>query len=306
MAEVDLKLPELIPEMARYQTNPMSIDTFALYCLVDCISELPAILEASNSEMNEIVETYKHGPQDDRVQCRTETVFGSMKEVIQHHLATCDEEKVDPHYFLVVADAEWEEKGIIAVNLDSGDPEEGGDARLKPDLFWMKIEESGLLLVNLQIANTDWYEAKENYEVVEEEPWTGETFADGAPTKKPKTDFYIGFYAVQAIDSDEIIQKVQPGPFQPPEDYCCRFEGHLERRGDLVEQATSLHRQRCLVNPYLQKDMMFVAESEDYAEKGLLMCHIPKGETKRVACVTHTLVPDFCMIAHGSKKWSDL
>ena len=37
----------------------------------------------------------------------------------------------------------------------------------------MKIEESGLLLVNLQIANTDWYEAKENYEVVEEEPWTG-------------------------------------------------------------------------------------------------------------------------------------
>ncbi|THY86677.1 hypothetical protein D6C93_07813 [Aureobasidium pullulans] len=125
MAEVDLKLPELIPEMARYQTSPM-----------------------------------------------TETVFGSMKEVIQHHLATCDEEKVDPHYFLVVADAEWEEKGIIAVNLDSGDPEEGGDARLKPDLFWMKIEESGLLLVNLQIANTDWYEAKENYEVVEEEPWT--------------------------------------------------------------------------------------------------------------------------------------
>lgn len=111
---------------------------------------------------------------------------------------------------------------------------------------------------------------------------------------------------MQAIDSDEIIQKVQPGPFQPPEDYCCRFEGHLERRGDLVEQATSIHRQRCLVNPYLQKDMMFVAESEDYAEKGLLMCHIPKGETKRVACVIHTLVPDFCMIAHGSKKWSDL
>ena len=173
MAEVDLKLPGLIPEMARYQTNPMSIDTFALYFLVDCISELPAILEASNLEMNEIVETYKHGPQDDRVQCRTETVFGSMKEVIQHHLATCDGEKVDPHYFLVVADAEWEEKGIIAVNLDSGDQEQGGDARLKPDLFWMKIEESGLLLVNLQIANTDWYEAKENHEVVEEEPWTG-------------------------------------------------------------------------------------------------------------------------------------
>ncbi|KAI5273189.1 hypothetical protein E4T47_03612 [Aureobasidium subglaciale] len=288
MAQVDLTLPESVPQMARHHTKPMTLDPFALYFLVDCTHDLDEIIKACNSECL----------RDDYVQCRTRTAFesGSLNEVINHHVDICEAEHLDPRYIIVVADKDWKKSGVMMVTLDDDDLE------CKPDLFWIKVEDSGLVLINLQIANTDWFEAKESYEITEEpEPWS-----DSAPTKAPGTGFYIAFYAIEEIDSDELIQKVQPFPSQPAEDYCCRFEGHLEHGVDVVEQATQLHLKQCLVNPLLQKDMMFVVDSPEFVEKGLLMCHIEQKQKKRVQCLVHTLVPNFCQIAQGRSKWSDL
>ncbi|KAI5210536.1 hypothetical protein E4T39_00314 [Aureobasidium subglaciale] len=293
MAKFDLTLPEGVPKMARHHTRPMALDPFALYFLVDCMSEAGDIIKACNSECL----------RDDYVQCRTRTAFesGSLNEVIDYHVDNCEDELLNPRYIIVIADKDWKKNGVVVVTLDDDNLE------CKPDLFWTKVEDSGLVLVNLQIANTDWFEAKESYEITEEsEPWSGETFADGAPTKIPGTGFYIAIYAIKSIDSDELIKEVQPFPSQPAEDYCCRFEGHLEHGVDVVEEATRLHLKQCLVNPLLQKDMIFVVDSTDYVGKGLLMCNIEENETKRVACLVHTLVPNFCQIAQGHKKWSDL
>ncbi|KAI5253511.1 hypothetical protein E4T42_02914 [Aureobasidium subglaciale] len=293
MAKVDLTLPESVPQMARHHTRPMTLDPFALYFLVDCTHDLDEIIKACNSECL----------RDDYVQCRTRTAFesGSLNEIISHHVVVCEAEHLDPRYIIVVANEDWKKSGVVMVTLDDDDLE------CKPDLFWIKVGDSGLVLVNLQIANTDWFEVKESYEITEEpEPWSGETFADGAPTKTPGTGFYIAFYAIKGIDSGGLVQKVQPFPSQPVEDYCCRFEGHLEHDLDVVEEATQLHLKQCLVNPLLQKDMIFVADTLEYVEKGLLMCNIEERQEKRVQCLVHTLVPTFCQIAQGRSKWSDL
>lgn len=45
---------------------------------------------------------------------------------------------------------------VLLVTLDDDDRE------CKPKTLWKDIKESGLTLANLQIANTSWYEEKQN------------------------------------------------------------------------------------------------------------------------------------------------
>lgn len=146
MSGIDLSLPDTVPEMARYQDRPMTLDSFAVYNLLDPHNEPPGLVEKCNSEC----------PRDDYVYFRASPGVDSLKGLIDHHLSTTVHEGFDPNLFLAVTDPDWEQNGVCVVTL--------GDDEGKPDKFIMKTEESGLLLVNLQIANTDWYEAKENAE----------------------------------------------------------------------------------------------------------------------------------------------
>ncbi|KAG9522605.1 hypothetical protein KCV07_g2833, partial [Aureobasidium melanogenum] len=291
MHEIDLTLPDTVPEMAQYQDRPMTLDSFAVYNLLDPHNEPSGLVETCNSEC----------PRDDYVHFRASPGINSLKSLIDYHLSKTVHEDFDRNLFLVVTDPNWEKNGVCVVTL--------GDEEGKPDKFIIKTEESGLLLVNLQIANTDWYEAKENAE------YTGDnhtqdlasegTFPDGASKKKPATGFYIAFYAIPGIEPSQLIRDVEPfHDGKAPEDRVCRFEGKLNPDRDLVSQAMySWHPQACMSNTYLSKMYFFVVDSENYKDDGFLLCNVKEHKTKRVVCSPGVTVPEFCRIAQGRRGW---
>ncbi|KAH0370215.1 hypothetical protein KCU65_g2631, partial [Aureobasidium melanogenum] len=151
MSEIDLTLPDSVPEMSQYENRPMTLDSFAIYNLLDPHTSPPNLVETCNSEC----------PRDDYVHFRASPGINSLKGLIDYHLSTTVHDNFDPNYFLVVTDPDWENKGVCVVTL--------GDEEGKPDKLTTRTANSGLLLVNLQIGNTDWYEAKENAEFDEED-----------------------------------------------------------------------------------------------------------------------------------------
>ncbi|KAG9854904.1 hypothetical protein KCU98_g2937, partial [Aureobasidium melanogenum] len=293
MSQIDLSLPDSVPEMARYQDRPMTLDSFAIYNILDPHNEPPGLVEICNSEC----------PRDDYVHFLASPSINLLRDLIDYHLSTTVQESFDPNLFLVVTDPDWEKKGVCVVTL--------GDEEGKPDKFTMRASNSGLLLVNLQIANTDWYEAKENAEFDGDDgmqdPESEGTFPDGASKKKPGTGFYIAFYIIPGIDPSQLISDVEPfHDGKAPEDRVCRFEGFLKPDWDLVSQASgSWHPQACMSNTYLCKMYFFVVDSENYKEDGFLLCDVKEHRTKRVVCHPTVTVPEFCRIAQSRRGWDE-
>jgi hypothetical protein len=151
MSGIDLLLPESVPAMAEHQDRPMTLDAFALYNLVDNEKEPSGLIEECHSDC----------PQDNYVCFRKAPSVKSLRGLIDLHLKTTVKDGFDPNLFLVVTDTDWRYKGLIIVTL--------GDDEGRPDKFNIEVADSGILLVNLQIGNTDWYEAKEKYELVGED-----------------------------------------------------------------------------------------------------------------------------------------
>lgn len=151
MSNLDLSLPATVPGMARYRDRPMTLDPFAVYNLVGSQDEPSDLVEICNSLC----------PRDDYVRFRKTSNISSLKSLIDFHLNTTAQENFDPGLFLVVTDPEWKGKGLCILTL--------GDDEGKPDKFTIKIADSGILLVNLQIGNTDWSEAKEDYELKDDD-----------------------------------------------------------------------------------------------------------------------------------------
>lgn len=147
MSNIDITLPSRVPEMSRYHTIGTGLKPFAIYILSSNTNtpSLPDLLKTTNSLC----------PRPDYVKAPPKTIFkNSLKEVINYHLTLS---QFDPRYLLAVTTEDWRERGIQVVTLDDDELD------CKPDLFRIKAEDSGILLVNLQIGNTDWFEAKENY-----------------------------------------------------------------------------------------------------------------------------------------------
>lgn len=145
MSDIDITLPSRVPEMSRYHTIATGLKPFALYILSPHPLDLPDLLKTTNSLC----------PRPDYVKAAPKTIFkNSLKEVVNYHLTLS---QFDPRYFLAVTTEDWREKGILVVTLDDDDLD------CEPDFFRVKAEDAGILLVNLQIGNTDWFEARENY-----------------------------------------------------------------------------------------------------------------------------------------------
>ena len=62
----------------------------------------------------------------------------------------------DPFYFIAVVDKDWQTSGLAVVAMD----EEDG---CQVDCLTDPAEDADLILINLQIANTGWYEHKLQY-----------------------------------------------------------------------------------------------------------------------------------------------
>ncbi|KAK7964450.1 hypothetical protein PG988_011424 [Apiospora saccharicola] len=166
---VDLTLPaSSSPAIDPYKDLADPLLPFALFVHVklggdNSEEELARIEEACNSQ-TEGANSVRRAPRHDFA---GQPLRAALTEHLDNLIAT---RRFDPFYFVAVVDENWREKGVVIVAMDDGagdddEEEEGGDhpRACQIDQLRVPAEDAGLVLVNLQIANMDWADFKEEY-----------------------------------------------------------------------------------------------------------------------------------------------
>lgn len=141
----DLTLPERIPEMAQYHDKPMDLLPFAFYTLCE--------IDDEKLEAYRLICTTDTQDKNVKFPPQYKFVDEPLQSVVDHHLELGKEGEFDAQYFAVCVYADsWT---VVIVTLDDE------DLQCEPDLMWMGMDQVGSALVNMQIANIDFHEFKE-------------------------------------------------------------------------------------------------------------------------------------------------
>ncbi|PVI05776.1 hypothetical protein DM02DRAFT_724885 [Periconia macrospinosa] len=244
---LDLNLPSVAPDdyISRYDTG--NLLPAALYTLVD----LP---ETELREAARICETEIYGMKESdagtsvRPAPQPRFVSQPLRDVYNTHIELAPREEYDPLYFIVITDGKWRETGVLLVGLYEP-MEDGGDEHGIQSLV-CRAEAVGSIFVNLQIANTDWHEVKEQVEYEWEEkrdnpsdddtdrfePPTGadqgqsEDEGPDYPSKKPAVDYLIPIYILDSVNADALVHSLEENIHQKPNphtDYEIRTQASL-------------------------------------------------------------------------------
>lgn len=146
MTGPNLDLPPETPDSVQSAEASFSLRPFALYVLVGITEDDYALaLEKCNS---------KYGNHDNSVHRPSKYNFigEPLQAAFDYHL---HQERFDKMTFLAVTSLNWKEVGIYLVTLD--------DERGHVDAALIPAEETGMVLVNLQIGNSDWPEIKKRF-----------------------------------------------------------------------------------------------------------------------------------------------
>ena len=179
------------------------------------------------------------------------------------------------------------------------------------DKLRVPAKDAGLLLVNLQLANVDWSEYKDEYEsntddenddendddsdddndhLSEPEPsmlhrydgaQTDEDYSDGASSELPNVKYWIGLYAIEDIDYEAVMRKLDPafGPKKPSSELMCRPQGRVPSdQTAAIAEAARLHPMRCRNNEDLHRGMFLTINTLDYEEEGILLVQLQWDE----------------------------
>lgn len=256
---VDLTLPpSSSPTIDPYKDVPDGLLPFALYVHVKLAdqNELVEIERQCNSQI-EGCNGVERAP-------RFDFTGQPLRAALDEHLNNViSARRFDPFYFVAVVDEDWRKNGVLLVTMDDGRDEETSYI----DQMKVPVDEAGLLLVNMQIANVDWSEYKEGYEEDNEEndddddgnkgngdddgkgddeegkgekddssaefpydkPQTDEEYSDGSSATLPNVGYWIGLYAVPEIDYEKIMRGTHPGwgPQCASSELMCRPQGRV-------------------------------------------------------------------------------
>ena len=254
---LDLTLPPTAPSVGRYHDQPMEQRPAALYALVD-------YSEAALQELARACESECEGHEPGsvvRLPPRSLFVGESLRAVFDYHLELGSQGGFDPTLFVVAIDKDWRANGVLLVTLDDDDLE------CETDKFRLKAQDSGLIIVNLQIGNSDWDESKESYSLDpdgdvnngddddDDDDKDGNDDNDehddgnsgskddeqtppddpGSPDRGPvppraatPLGYYIGVYAVAGVDLPRLIRTLEPFAAQKePHEFSLRMQAVL-------------------------------------------------------------------------------
>jgi hypothetical protein len=204
---------------------------------------------------------------------------------VEYHVELAKEAQFDPKYFTEVACHDWRTKGVVIVALDEE------EMQCKPDLLWIKAEDAGLALVNLQISNVGWEELKEDsLEITapddgDDEDDNGNAGQNEDFGKAPGIGYHIGVYVRSDVDARALLREIEPAADmkQPSEMVCKALRAIPEDEGlqqDLFRRAASAHPVETSRHPTLHKRMFLVADNSDYSQHGLRLVDLDwNGET---------------------------
>ena len=277
--ELDLTLPATAPASIREGGHEDCLPT-ALYTLVNLtdpeLEELQRVCESGSEQVNP----------DDSVRLPPQARFAGepLRAVYDYHLQLGSESGLDPIYFIVATHKDWKKHGVLLVTLD--------DDELVRNVDSCRVEakESGLLVENLQIANMDWDELKENFEIIprggndsgndgdndDGDDDDDDNDDDGNEDDKNDGPFVnIGVYILEGLDAKETINTIEPAAsIKSPSEFCCRLQATLSPNPDPVKEAARLHPANCSKNNLLVKDLLLVADTMQPEEDGLALVHI--------------------------------
>ncbi len=148
-ASLDLSLPRKSPK-GRPGRQDDDDGLFAVYSLVNLgdggFNQLKDVL---NSNKYTSLYSWRFPPQCD-------FVGHPLKDVYEYHLELSNKDATcHPTLFVLVHKQGYKKDGVLLVNLDT-------DLKCTVDMCRCGAEEAILTLINLQIANEDWEEFKEN------------------------------------------------------------------------------------------------------------------------------------------------
>ena len=262
----DLSLPQTVPEVERYHHQKMGILPFALYTLFDMSdNDLTQLCVACESPYED-EGTVRRAP-------RSKFTEEPLQAIVDYHLELGRSGEYHPTYFIVAVHQDWKSKGVIVVTLDDDELE------CRPDLLWTQAEESGILLVNLHMANTDWYEAKEESMVdpgdygnegsgnhSHKDPDSsqdGEKYGD-----PPPVGFHIAVYVGVGVDTNALLKAIEPAAqIKTPQKFVCEIL-HLYSSNITVD-AARYHQYHTTEHSTVHKRMFLVADNPNFAEYGV-------------------------------------
>ncbi|KAL3420324.1 hypothetical protein PVAG01_08823 [Phlyctema vagabunda] len=320
----DLTLPARAPSIERLHDQPMELRPAALYTLISLSdTELEDLRLACERD------TLPTQPGANiRLAPRPRFLGDNLRAVFDYHLQLGTEGVFDPVYFLVAIDRDWENKGVLIVTLDDDDLE------CKVDKFCSFAPDAGLTIVNLQISNVDWSEAKEEALPLpggdeddddddngdnDKDDSKGDNSKEGfahdddgpqVPKDPPPAGSFCGVYVIEGADADDVLYNLRPGARMPgatqdPSKWPVSFQGNLSNSGNLVDEAFALHPSRCRRNKWLYKDLFFLADSIDPIENGILLCQLSTRRTQRTPCnALEGLQNIYFGIKNGNLQWS--
>jgi hypothetical protein len=207
---------------------------------------------------------------------------GRLRDGVQYHVGLAKEGQFDPKHFIVLACLDWRTEGVVIVTLDDE------EMQCKPNLLWIKAEDAGLALVNLQISNMGWEELKEDSldsTAPEDEDDNGVTGQSEDFGKAPGIGYHIGVYVRSDNNARALLREIEPAVDikQPSEMVCKALRAVSEdegSEGDLLSQAATAHPLEVKRHPTLHKRMFLVADNLDYSQDGLLLVDLDwDGET---------------------------
>ncbi|KAI1295113.1 hypothetical protein F5Y03DRAFT_310608 [Xylaria venustula] len=296
---VDLTLPPISsPAIDPFRDIPDPLLPFALYIHADITGEdeISAIEDECNSQLlgSAMVK---------RAQ-RYNLVGQPLLAALTDHLINMSARQFDPFYFAAVVDRNWRESGVILVTLN----DHSDEVLCHIDRMRVPAKDAGLVLVNVQIANVDWDEYKEDYESSQgddedddhdddrdqgrsgepslarhgELEGTDEEYSDGASNTLPNVGYWIGLYTIPEIDYETVMRELHPawGSPVPTSELICRPEGRVPSGDDdkMVAEATRMHPMRCRNNPHLHRSMFLIVDTPKYEEEGILLVQMDWDE----------------------------
>ncbi len=288
----DLTLPAKAPGMERYHNTPMKLLPVALYTIVDLTdNELRELREACESQCDQEPESTV------RLAPRCKFVGEPLRAAFDYHLELGRAGAYDPTYFIAAISRDWRSDGVFVVTLETDD-ELDGDV----DSFRSKAEDSGVIMVNLQIANSSWAEENEGYALDDDDGGDDDDDDDdndndnddddddhkdneddnnnnhsdsNQPSKPPPVGFFIGVYTVQGLNEKTLLKAIEPAAeVKTPEEFCCRIQASLPPDSDIIAEACKMHPQKVLQNKFLHKQMFLVADSTNIQNDGIALVHI--------------------------------
>lgn len=220
----DLSFLATVPEMATYHGQEASDGPFAIYSLCDFdeddITEITKICDAACELEGQSIRPP-----------RRRFLGRRLRDVVEYHVGLAREGQFDPRYFMVVSCLDWRTQGLVVVTLD----DEG--MQCKPDVLWIKADDAGLALINLQISNVAWEQLKEdsmdsaapNDGDVEEDGDAGQNEDFG---KAPGIGYHIGVCVRSNFDTRALLRDRASAEYQATlGDRLQGFEGRSGERG---------------------------------------------------------------------------